>query len=102
MDMKQCPKCKKNKSFSKFSKNSLRKDGLQRICKTCVAEQSKKSYNKSPESYRNRAKKQIQKSTDYVDEYRQNNPCAKCKEKRYWLLDFHHIDPTKKDFQIEI
>jgi hypothetical protein len=24
----------------------------------------------------------------------------KCSEQRHWLLDFHHIDPNKKDFQL--
>lgn len=98
--MKQCPKCKQEKSFSEFGKNSLKEDGLQRICKVCVAEQSKKSYNKTPDRYKDRVKKQTQKSIEYTDDYRKNYPCVKCKENRYWLLDFHHIDPLIKEENI--
>jgi hypothetical protein len=98
--MKYCPKCKQEKPFSEFGKNSCKKDGLQRTCKVCVAEQSKKSYNKAPYKYKNRVKKQIQKSINFTDEYRKNNPCVKCGENRYWLLDFHHINPLIKEENI--
>ena len=98
--MKQCPKCKLTKSLSEFNKNSSSKDGLQRLCRICVAEQSKKSYDKIPDNYKNRIKKQVQKTIDYVDEYRKHNPCTKCGENRYWLLDFHHTDPSVKEENI--
>jgi hypothetical protein len=26
--------------------------------------------------------------------------CKSCGESRYWVLDFHHIDPSKKSFNI--
>lgn len=98
--MKQCPECKLSKDFSFFSKNKNKKDGLQRICKVCVAEQSKKSYNKIPDNYKNRAKKQNEKTVDFVFKYIQNRSCCKCGDKRYWILDFHHIDPTIKKANI--
>jgi hypothetical protein len=95
--MKTCPKCKKEKTFSEFCKNKNRKDGLQRICRICIAEQSRKSYLKNPTPYKNRVKQQIKKGMDYVDNYKKNNPCIKCNENRYWLLDFHHINSIEKD-----
>lgn len=33
--MKVCYKCKEEKPFEKFSKNSSKKDGLQGYCKDC-------------------------------------------------------------------
>jgi hypothetical protein len=41
---KQCAKCKQSKSLGNFCKNKNTKDGLQRWCKGCVKEYSKKYY----------------------------------------------------------
>ena len=98
--MKTCPKCKKEKEYSDYSKNKNRIDGLQRLCKSCVAEQTKKSYNKNPQAYKNRIKKQNEKCSLYIDHYKAEKGCIKCKEKRYWVLDFHHVDPNEKKFNI--
>ena len=98
MPDKKCPKCKETKDVNLFSKNKNKKDGLQRICKSCTTEQSRKSYLKSPERYKDRVIKQIQKGKDYVDSYKKDKTCIKCGESRWWILDFHHIDPnTKKE-----
>lgn len=36
---------------------------------------------------------------NFVDSLK--TPCAKCGEERLWLLQFHHIDPSKKEFQVQ-
>jgi hypothetical protein len=100
MPDKKCPKCEETKDTSLFCKNKNNKDGLQRICRRCTAKQSKESYIKSPERYKNRVNKQVKKCSEYIDSYKQLNNCKKCGENRYWVLDFHHIDPNKKEWNI--
>ena len=100
MSNKKCPKCKETKDISLYSKNKNTKDRLQRICKSCTAKQSKKSYLKSPEKYKNRVNKQIKKCSDYVDSYKQLHSCKKCGEDRWWVLDFHHAESNTKDWNI--
>ena len=44
--IKKCYKCKKEKTLDSFSKNKIRKDGLQSECRSCKAVTSRKYYNK--------------------------------------------------------
>jgi hypothetical protein len=100
MKNKTCPKCELEKELGEFAKNKTCKDGLQRICKYCVAKQSKKSYNKNPQKYKERILKQNIKSVELVDNFKKQNPCAKCGETRIWVLDFHHIEGSNKESNI--
>ena len=103
IDMKQCPKCNQDKQLSDFNKNSKRKDGLQRICKICSREQDNKSYTKSltdnPGVRLERNKQTIKRKSEWINSFKSIG-CNKCGEKRYWLLDFHHTDPNKKEGNI--
>jgi len=51
---KVCPTCKVSKSLQEFSKNKLRKDGLQRECKVCCKANHDKHYylKKSPSRFK--------------------------------------------------
>jgi hypothetical protein len=98
--MKKCPQCNIEKKLEEYSKNKNKSDGLQRMCKPCVAIQSKKSYDKDSSKYKERVKSQNLKSTSYINDFKSNHPCNKCGESRIWLLDFHHTDPTVKEYSI--
>jgi hypothetical protein len=45
-------------------------------------------------------KKQRKKKRDVVEEYKKNSSCVKCNESRGYVLDFHHINPAEKVFDI--
>ena len=101
--MKQCPKCKVDKQLSEFNKNSKRKDGLQRICRICSRKEDNKSYLKSKETdprirYDKNDKVRKQR-LDWVNEFKKEG-CVKCGGQRYYVVDFHHIDESQKDFNI--
>lgn len=32
--------------------------------------------------------------------HEQKTPCIKCGESRPWVIDFHHVDPKTKSFQV--
>ena len=107
--MKRCGKCGLEKDEVAFSKNALKKDGLQNWCKDCVRsyEQSRKDerhlYNKR---YRatHREEISIQKKAYYnscskfIESLKR--PCVKCGESRHYVIQFHHIKPSDKLFTI--
>lgn len=98
--MKECPTCKIKKQFSEFGNNKSNKDGLQRICKTCVKKYDSTYYKKDKNRIRNIVKKYNNKVKTWYDEYRKTLKCNVCSENRYWVLEWHHLDPNQKDFNI--
>lgn len=98
--MKKCPKCNNEKSLTDFSKNASKKDGLQRICKQCIKEQDARLFIKDKEKVKIRNKRYIDKTSKWFSEYKKTLSCEICGENREWVLDFHHKDPSNKDFAI--
>ena len=101
--MKQCPQCTIFKPVSEFNKSKPRPDGLQRICRVCSREADKKAYEKSyTKQPRVRLDKNIvtrARKTEWINDHRKKG-CAKCGESRIHVIDFHHIDPSQKKFDI--
>jgi len=71
---KTCPKCKKEKLLSEFSKSKNRPDGLQCYCKECLCKIGKERYQKNPS-----------KQIAYSKKYRQvhKKECAENAKKYY-------------------
>lgn len=83
METKKCTKCKKELPLTEFYS---RGNGRYRSeCKECH-----KSYVKG----------KYQERKQVINEIKQECKCQKCGESRYYVLDFHHIDPSQKDFTI--
>ena len=49
METKRCTKCGRELTLDNFSKCAANKDGLQRMCKECHSESTRKSYYKRKE-----------------------------------------------------
>lgn len=106
---KICAKCKVEKDFSEFGKDKLRKDGLARYCKQCKRE-TDKEWNSQHRQQRNEASKQWRMDNpDKIVAQRQRrkefllslkSPCVKCGEDRLNVIEFHHIDPATKLFNL--
>ena len=79
-DYKKCTVCEKIKSISDFYVVNKKIMGF---CKECHKEKSRNKH------------RQI-KEEDY--NFKRTLKCKKCGESRYYLLDFHHRNPTEKDF----
>lgn len=82
------------------------KDGHKGYCKVCQSEMSKRHRAKNinhilayQADYRekNRKRQEIERKQKY-NELKQ--PCVKCGESRLYLIQFHHIDPATKLFNI--
>lgn len=78
---KQCSRCKRFKDKRAFNNDSTTPDGKARQCRVCRIRTQKAS-----------KKKYLRK----VDALKANVSCAKCGEKRTYVIDFHHNDPKKK------
>jgi hypothetical protein len=50
--------------------------------------------------YRDIKREENKVKSEFVKEYKENNPCCKCDEKRWYVLDFHHLDPNTKNFDL--
>jgi Zn finger protein HypA/HybF involved in hydrogenase expression len=44
--------------------------------------------------------KRSYKHREFINEYKAKCSCSKCGENRSYVLDFHHIDPTQKSFNL--
>lgn len=87
-DEKQCPRCKSTKKLSEFYFQSYKKGRNSRHgswCKDCMSKQ-----------VIDRQQRYKQEAIQY-----KGGKCIMCGYKTYQgALEFHHIDPTQKDFEI--
>ncbi len=86
METKICSKCGIEKPITEYHKNGFDRQGNKIYSGYCIA-----CANKF-ESARYQEKKAFINS--------QRQPCAKCGDSRIYVLDFHHIDETQKEFTI--
>ena len=101
-DSKHCTKCNTTKPLTKeyWHKRKNHYTSWEYYCKECVKKTTLLNYYKNKTKWNETAKRNRIKVKNLVNEYKSNKGCVKCNESRYYVLDFHHIDPTKKLFQI--
>ena len=99
--MKQCTKCKETKPIDEFRKNG---NGFQSKCKPCQLEYTRAHNQKNQKKYQkyvsSSVKKAYHRGHDLVNRHKSLCGCQKCGDKRYWLIDYHHIDPSQKEFPV--
>lgn len=61
----------------------------------------KKKFGYLQKRYAPDRRKYIENNRDYVHRYKQACGCKKCGEKRYWILDLHHTNPSNKNFDFQ-
>jgi hypothetical protein len=98
--MKECSKCKKIKDLKSFNKNKNTKDSYTVKCSECIREYSKQHYKDNKEKYFAKYKNRREKRYKWFEEYKSTLSCEVCSENHIAVLDFHHKDPTKKDFGV--
>lgn len=102
-DKKVCGNCKKELPATNeyFAERNLKtKTVLQWQCRKCQKEYRKNHYNGNKEKYILKAKVNTQTNVDKFNEFKKTLKCSSCTEKRWWILDFHHLDPSEKDIEI--
>ena len=100
--LKKCTICKKRKRTTAFNKNKRRADGLQNVCRTCAAKRSKSYYKANTKFHRlatkERRKAKRRENKEFLDAIKAARGCLLCPERELCCLEFHHVDPAKKDF----
>jgi transcription elongation factor Elf1 len=93
---KICLKCEKEKELDQFPNKSSSKDGKHSYCKECKTKYYDSKYwkLKKEKGLHSIYRKDIREE---VNEYKKTLGCLKCKESRYYVLCFHHLDPNKKE-----
>lgn len=98
--MKICNICKKDKPLEEFHKNKCKKDGLQDCCKPCCTIRDRNNRIKHREKWKIHYKEKWQEKKKWFKELKSTFSCKKCNDKRWYILDFHHLDPSKKDINV--
>ena len=98
--MKTCSDCKiekeiNNENFS-FDKS---RDRWFSICKSCAAIRTEKYRQNNKDKWRKNNKLHTIKVKKVINEWKSKG-CSRCDEKRYCVIDAHHVDESTKDFAI--
>ena len=97
--MKTCSKCNENKALTEFYKNSKnKKTGLSTWCKECQKADKKIDYQNNRDRYLNT----VFENSRWFYELKIGLKCSKCGFDHPAALDFHHVDPNEKEFNISL
>ena len=98
--MKVCGKCGAEKALVEFAFKNKKKGTLNSYCKVCNRQYQKSHYQNNKSDYLTTARERRKESEDYVRGYRSKLSCVDCGEAHPAVLDFHHVDPSLKRFNI--
>jgi transcription elongation factor Elf1 len=102
--LKTCCTCHVRKPTSAFNRRARSKDGLQQICRDCSAASSRRYHQNHTEAHRKFVRKRrAEKRREFkqrTDEIKRRFGCRVCGESDVVCLEFHHLDPDTKDFEI--
>lgn len=102
---KQCTLCKRELTLDNFNKKQRSEDGLQNVCRECNRSKSRMYYANNRDKhlktiYINR-KKYVARAKALVKKAKSKG-CICCGETEHRCLDFHHLDPKSKDFNLSL
>lgn len=101
--MRECTSCKQSKLDDDFRRDKTRKSGYHSQCKTCCSARYKASYDdKYNVKARQRAANKKVEYSEVISLYKQERGCKCCPENDPVCLEFHHLDPTRKEFGLAI
>ena len=99
METKICSKCKRELPLDNFRWKNKTLGKRHSQCKDCQKSQEHKHYEESKERQylvKERAKNQKDNNLSFIENLKQQG-CSKCGDKRFYVLDFHHINPNEKE-----
>jgi len=97
---KTCSKCGESKSLESFSKNKTKKDGLNYECKDCRKTYIREHYKNNKDYYKGKAVERLKEIREWLKDLKIGLVCQKCGEDHPSCIEYHHKDPSQKDFQI--
>lgn len=98
--MKTCSMCKIPKDEGLFSKKKASKDGLQSRCNGCMSKTMISVYYKDISAWNSKCRRQKGRKYTWVNELKSETKCVNCGEAESCCLEFHHKDPSTKEYEI--
>ena len=103
---RKCSACQVSKKESFFGFKNKKLGKLHTKCKECQSVYSKQHYKLNKSDYCKRARKNNieyrKRNRDFIKNYKTSAGCKFCKETSHICLDFHHLNPKVKDWNISI
>lgn len=100
MKTKVCGHCKEEKPISEFNWNNKAKGFLASSCKICQSAFTKEHYRRNKQPYLDRAKKnnsaRVKENSEFLLNYLNSHPCVDCGNSNVVVLEFDHVNGTKK------
>jgi hypothetical protein len=94
---KYCAKCQQTLPLAAFSG---KRDGWQSNCKECQAVLRHASYEKKKAYYRMKIHGRRRNILDWLEELKSGMSCLRCGFSHPAALQFHHRDPSSKEFEV--
>ena len=91
METKICKKCGRELPLDQFETGRNQ-------CKDCRREYRRQRRKEHPEIHRAQAIRHQEKQGEWLNSIK--TPCIVCGESEPLCIDFHHLDPTEKEFTI--
>ena len=95
---KQCSDCKQFLSLDSFPFDKSRNRHLS-VCKSCTSLRTKNYQNQNPEKWKKYSKDSYNKISELIINWKSEG-CLICGDKRHYVIDAHHMDPSTKSFSI--
>lgn len=103
IERKICPHCGRNLPYSNFTFKDKTHTKLSSWCRDCQKEKAKEIRASNIEKYRSKDRENknrvYRKKRGIINSYKECG-CVICGEKEPVCLDFHHINPDDKNFDI--
>jgi hypothetical protein len=98
--MKKCGKCGIEKENTEFFFKNKEKNTLHSICKECKRTLDRESYSQNKNDRKSKIRKNALKTNKEVKQflldYKKSCECSICGDKRWYVLDFHHIKDKRE------
>lgn len=103
METKICTKCNRELPLNCFNFKYKNLNKRHTICKECQRRYKKESYyrhyDENKEKFKERRNSRFLEQKDFLYKIKKSG-CIVCGETEPCCLDFHHLDPSTKDFTI--
>lgn len=94
---KACPRCSTIQSLDQFGVKGKHR---QTYCKLCSREVSREYYRNNRQLHISNVRANNKELMDQFYSWKKTLCCVSCGETHAGCLQFHHIDPTQKDFAV--
>lgn len=98
--MKTCPNCTRVLSEESFAFRNKAENKRHYNCNDCRRATAKASYAKHKSKTISKSMERTRNKREWFQELKQGLSCCVCGESDPACLDFHHIDPSEKDFAL--